>query len=163
MDNELKGRDSREVQGENEIECIPPDGMELTMIQRAHVLYCASACLKIKKGIAYPLRMDRPILISFVFLNVIPVNNDVATLDSITCVYQTFSHVIFNLALANDGIPQYVNGLLRGKTQGSEGNRELALITKGFQKTICSDQYGSKRKLSLLTYTDSNPCQMAYH
>lgn len=49
MDNELKGRDSREVQGENEIECIPPDGMELTMIQRAHVLYCASACLKIKK------------------------------------------------------------------------------------------------------------------
>lgn len=50
--------------------------------------------------------MDRPILIPFVFLNVIPVNNDIATLDSITRIYQAFSHVIFNLALADHRIRQ---------------------------------------------------------
>lgn len=108
MDNKLKGRDSREVQRENEIECIPPDGMELARIYRAHVLHGSSASTLIfkKNAITYPLRMNRPILIPFVFLNVIPVNNDIATLDSITRIYQAFSHVIFNLALADHRIRQ---------------------------------------------------------
>lgn len=47
MDNKLKGRDSREVQRENEIECIPPDGMELARIYRAHVLHGSSASILI--------------------------------------------------------------------------------------------------------------------